>query len=331
MSDFVKNYVTKNIDPKFREGIILEVKKDKKEIYNSLETLKLEITNEVRKIIESASKRGNFGDGIKEISIKINDKKVGSTKGVVHENFKEVLKYVASDIPVFLSGPMGSGKNVICKQVAESLGLKFHFTNAVTQEYKLTGFIDGSGNYHETEFYRAFKDGGVFFLDEMDASIPEVLVILNAAIANRYFEFPNGYLEAHPDFRVIAAGNTNGKGSTTTYTGRFQLDGASLDRFVMIEIPYSERIEEFICNGNKELLDFLYTYRKVSKRMGMNCPFSYRSLSYISKMDGFIDLRKLLYSTLVKGSIEKSSLKRLSSEIKQTLKDNKYSKAFYEI
>lgn len=63
-----------------------------------------------------------------------------------------------------------------------------------------------------SSMYKAFKYGGLFMLDEMDASIPEVLIILNAAIANRYFDFPApiGYVEAHPNFRVVSAGNTFG-------------------------------------------------------------------------------------------------------------------------
>ncbi len=96
------------------------------------------------------------------------------------------------NIPIFPIWPSRLRKNVICKQVAESLGLEFYFTNAVTQEYKLTGFIDANGRYHETQFYKAFVNGGVFMLDEIDASSPEVLVILNAAIANKYFDFPTG-------------------------------------------------------------------------------------------------------------------------------------------
>ena len=55
--------------------------------------------------------------------------------GVQHSKFETVLKFVANDEPVYLAGPAGSGKNVICKQVAEALGLDFYFTNAVTQEY----------------------------------------------------------------------------------------------------------------------------------------------------------------------------------------------------
>jgi MoxR-like ATPase len=98
-------------------------------------------------------------------------------------------------------------KNVICKQVAEALKLEFYFSNAVTQEFRLTGFVDANGRYQDTQFFHAFTEGGIFFLDEMDASIPEVLVILNAAIANRYFDFPgHGRVQAHENFRVIAAG-----------------------------------------------------------------------------------------------------------------------------
>ncbi|MCA7081854.1 AAA family ATPase, partial [Staphylococcus aureus] len=112
--------------------------------------------------------------------------------------------------PLLLVGPAGSGKNVVLEQVAKDLGKDFYFTNAVTEEYKLTGFIDASGTYQETQFYQAFTKGGIFFLDEMDASVPEALVILNAAIANRYFNFPNGKAQAHPDFTVVAAAYTTG-------------------------------------------------------------------------------------------------------------------------
>lgn len=87
-------------------------------------------------------------------------RKVRRVAGIFHEKFETVLKFVSRDIPIYLNGPAGTEKNVICKQVAESLGLPFYFTNAVTQEYKLTGFIDGNGVYHDTEFHKAFTTGG---------------------------------------------------------------------------------------------------------------------------------------------------------------------------
>src|SRR5699024_3585815 len=91
-------------------------------------------------------------------------------EGIFHEKFEQILNLVELDIPTLLVGPAGSGKNHTLEQVAESLDLDFYFSNAITQEHKLTGFIDANGRFHETQFYEAFTNGGLFFLDEMDAS-----------------------------------------------------------------------------------------------------------------------------------------------------------------
>lgn len=221
--------------------------------------------------------------------------------GVVHERFDMVLDLVNADIPVFLTGPAGTGKNVICKQVAKALGLEFYFSNAVTQEYKISGFIDANGTYHTTQFYEAFTKGGLFMLDEMDASIPEVLVMLNAAIANRYFDFPTGRVEAHEDFRLIAAGNTFGTGADIEYTGRYQLDAASLDRFAMVDVYYSPAIEKAIANGDEELINYIHAFRKATAEAGMKFLATYRSIERIKKLDGLMTTAEVLKICLLKG------------------------------
>lgn len=233
-------------------------------------------------------------------------------KGIQHEKFETVLKFVANNEPVYLAGPAGSGKNVICKQVADALGLDFYFTNAVTQEYKLTGFTDANGHYQETQFYKAFTNGGLFMLDEMDASIPEVLIILNAAIANRHFDFPApvGKVEAHPDFRVVAAGNTLGHGADAEYVGRNQLDGASLDRFAMIEVDYDNRIALGVTNNNNALVSFCNNIRKAAHKNGLQMIISYRAMSRMAKMESLLDTKELLKTCLIKG-LEKDDLKML--------------------
>lgn len=251
-------------------------------------------------------------------------------KGIVHEAFEKVLKLVNLDIPVFLSGAAGTGKNVICKQVAEALNLNFYFTNAVTQEYQLKGFIDANGTFHETQFYKAFTQGGLFFLDEMDGSIPETLIILNAAIANRYFDFPTGKIEAHPDFRVIAAGNTVGTGADIEYTGRFQLDASSLDRFALIEVDYSPAIENGVTGGNKELCDFARMFRKITNQTGIRCLFSYRSMERISKLESCFDLPEVLKISLTKG-LRTDDLKIINNEFAKRSFYNRYTEALKQI
>lgn len=222
-------------------------------------------------------------------------------KGITHEQFDTVLNLVHADIPVFLTGPAGTGKNVICKQVAKALGLEFYFSNAVTQEYKITGFIDANGHYNGTQFYDAFTKGGLFMLDEMDASVPEVLVMLNAAIANRYFDFPTGRVEAHPDFRLIAAGNTFGTGADIEYTGRYQLDAASLDRFAMVTIDYSPAIENAIAQGDTDLVGYIHAFRSACGEAGIKQLATYRAIERIKSLGDSMPLEQVLQICLIKG------------------------------
>lgn len=205
---------------------------------------------------------------------------------VRHERYDEIKMCLECGIPVYLAGPAGSGKNYTIEQIAKELGWNFYFSNSVQQEFKLTGFTDAGGKFHETEFYKACTDENdcVFFLDEMDASIPEVLVLLNAAIANGYFEFPNGRVDfEHVHF--VAAGNTVGSGADDMYTGRMVLDQATLDRFAIIEFDYSIRIEMSITNNNDDLIDFIHQLRYDAECKGIRATFSYRCMVMVTKLE----------------------------------------------
>lgn len=282
-----------------------------------------QVEDKVREFIKD-----EYGTIERKIVTVVDGKKV-PMQGIQHDKFETVLKFVANDEPVFLTGPAGSGKNVLCKQVAEALGLKFYFTNAVTQEYKLTGFTDAMGNYQPTQFYKAFTEGGLFMLDEIDASIPEVLVILNAAIANRYFDFPApiGYVEAHPDFRVIAAGNTTGHGADFEYIGRNQLDAASLDRFAVVKVGYSEAIENSVAGGDMELAQFCREFRNSAKNAGQQVVVSYRAIGRLAKMLQILSVEEALETCLVKG-LEKDDVNIICNGI---MIDSKYKKALQNI
>lgn len=229
-------------------------------------------------------------------------------KGMTAKEFDTALKLVEADIPVFLSGPAGCGKNVMCKQIAEALGLEFYFSNAVTDEYKMTGFIDANGHYNETQFFEAFTKGGLFMLDEIDASSPEVLVLLNAAIANKYFNFPTGRYEAHENFRLVAAGNTYGTGADSEYTGRYQLDASSLDRFAILDVNYDKAIEENLAGGDKELLKFVWSFRESVKKANINFTISYRAIERLNKMSKMFDTETAVKLAILRG-MEKEDAK----------------------
>lgn len=261
----------------------------------SEETLKNELSEYFEKFIHD-----EYGALPKTIQVAKGDQVGKPIKGLFHNKFQQILQVVSADVPLLLVGPAGSGKNHTLEQVAESLGLSFHFTNAVTQEYKLSGFIDANGKYQETEFYKAFTQGGMFFLDEMDASIPEALINLNAAIANRYYEFPIGRIEAHPDFRVVAAANTQGNGASTKYVGRNQLDGATLDRFVQIEFTYDEEIEAQLASS-QELHTFIKSLRTAIDKADGDFIVSMRALINASKLENLMTKQEIIDSVILKG------------------------------
>lgn len=290
------------------------------------EKIESEIMGQVEDKVRSFIKE-EYGAIERKVTTVVDGKPV-PMQGITHEKFDTVVKFVANNEPVFLVGPAGSGKNELCKQVAEALDLDFYFTNAVTQEYKLTGFTDANGKYQATQFYKAFTEGGLFMLDEMDASIPEVLVILNAALANGYFDFPApiGFKRAHPNFRVIAAGNTLGHGADFEYVGRNQLDGASLDRFAIVRIDYSVQIENGLANGDIELADFCRNYRKAALEQGLNVIVSYRAIKRLAKMTQLLSLQEALETCLTKG-LEKDDLNMVAGK----LPDSKYKRALLNI
>lgn len=178
-----------------------------------------------------------------------------------HAMLEPVLKAVAAGVTPMLVGPAGSGKTTLARQVADALGRDFYMAARVTSEYKLTGFIDAAGKAVQTDFRRAYEDGGVFLFDEIDASDADALTAFNAPLANDIADFPDGQVKRHPDFVAIAAGNTFGRGANREYVGRQQLDAATLDRFTVFEVDYDEALELAIA-GNDDWTRYVQAVRK---------------------------------------------------------------------
>jgi hypothetical protein len=234
---------------------------------------------------------------------------------VHHEKYNIIKTCLESGIPVYLAGPAGSGKNHTVEQIANELGWNFYFSNSVQQEYKLTGFIDAGGEFHDTEFYKACNDENdcIFFLDEMDASIPEVLVLLNAAIANGYFEFPNGRVNLK-HIHFVAAGNTVGSGADELYTGRMVLDQATLDRFAIIEFDYSLNIEMAITKNNADLVRFIHSLRKQANENGIRATFSYRCMTMVTDLEkAGMNMETILSIAVFKG-LDKDTINTFNAD-----------------
>ncbi|HEY4021034.1 MAG TPA: AAA family ATPase [Pseudonocardiaceae bacterium] len=169
-----------------------------------------------------------------------------------HRVLPDVLLALRADCHVFLVGPAGTGKSMLAKQVADAMGLPFQALSLgpTTPMSKVFGYFDAHGNYHDTPFRRAFEHGGIMLLDELDNGHPGLLGELNQALALRTCAFADRMVDAHPDFHLIATGNTYGSGGNRQYVGRQALDAATLDRFVVIDVPVDERLEQRIALAN---------------------------------------------------------------------------------
>lgn len=293
----------------------------------------MEIVNQLVLYETKGIKRTTTYAGSKKVKeVKPLEKKVVNVENknnteVKHEKYDQIKTCLECNIPIYLAGPAGSGKNFTVEQIAKELGWNFYFSNSVQQEYKLTGFIDAGGKFHDTEFYKACTDENdcIFFLDEMDASIPEVLVLLNAAIANGYFEFPCGKVDIDK-VHFVAAGNTVGSGADELYSGRMVLDQATLDRFAIIEFDYSENIEMSISNGNKELVDFVHSLRSIANNNGIRATFSYRCITMVTKLESAgMDLKTILTISVFKG-MDKDTINTFNA-----VGYDKYTKALKDI
>ena len=233
--------------------------------------------------------------------IRIPNREKREVTGILHKDFDRIVSMISDGESVYLCGAAGTGKSFLAQQVAEVLGLEYWYTASVVDDIQLKGFVDANGRYHETQFYKAFTTGGVFLLDELDASVPETLVLLNNALANGYFDFPIGRTEAHPDFHAIAAGNTFGTGADSTYTGRYCLDAASMDRFALINVDYDRRIEVAMANGDETLADFAADFRKAVEKCGTQCLCTYRAIKRLAKFSAYMDKPDALRIGLTKG------------------------------
>jgi cobaltochelatase CobS len=324
IQDIKKEMVEKNliIDELRKENEILRVTNSKKdETENTNYKIQFDrMENMIKDMQKMQTVKTN------RIEIKIGDKSAKIIEKVVHEKFAQITGLIAKKQAVYMYGSAGTGKSALAEQIADALELEFYPASTITQEFKLTGYKDASGNYHETNFYKAMKTGGIFFLDEMDSCSPDVLVGINGALANGYFDFPNETVRAHENFRVIAAGNTIGRGGDMNYTGRFALDISTLDRFWAIKIDYSPAIDKAVAKNDMELVDFAQAIRKASEESGIMILMSYRSLGRIAEYQDMFSLVEIMDMAVIKG-IASDDIRMLARNMNIDTQ-NKYYKAF---
>lgn len=220
-----------------------------------------------------------------------------------HPEFPNVLRALDSGVNVMLVGPAGSGKTHLAEQVAKELKFEFYPQSVGPQTTKsdLIGYMDAQGKYITTPLRKAFELGGVYLLDELDAGNPGVLTILNAALSNCFMSFPDAVIQKHKDFRCIAGANTFGRGSDRKYCGRNRLDAATLNRFAVIYLDYSEELENALVGS--ALAGRMQALRKRIDSLALEVIVSTRNMLQVKALieTGGFDYEKALELTVFAG------------------------------
>ena len=206
----------------------------------------------------------------KRMQVLIRKKNENATKNGVlyHTQFDTVLTAVIEDANPYLIGPSGCGKTYLIGQIAELLGIECLDIGYINEEYDIIGFQTASGGYSYPPFYRAYKYGGIVFCDEFDNSNSRAAVKLNSFMsggANQCYCFPNGELvKRHPNFRIIAAGNTSGSGADRNYNTREKIEESVQQRFTSMYLTYDDRLERKILENYPEWISFVHEFRKAT-------------------------------------------------------------------
>lgn len=202
-----------------------------------------------------------------------------------HICFETTYRVIAAGCSPFLVGPAGSGKSTILAQIASAMDLQFYpmSVNSLTSDYNIIGYNDANGQYVPTIFRQAYEHGGIFSFEEIDAGNPNVLTVINNAMSQDKYSFPDKIVQKHPKFILCASGNTYGTGANIKYIGRNPLDAATLDRFVMVYTDYDEKLEARLC-ANKEWLNWVHDVRRVVNQLEMKLIVGTRAVLHGEKL-----------------------------------------------
>jgi cobaltochelatase CobS len=281
-----------------------------------------EIATITSDIVKEALKNFKVPGGEKrEIVIKDHRVPEAERKDIVisgeHPQFAEVLTAITDKTYPYVYGPTGSGKTFATKKMAELLKVPFYrkVMSSQASESALMGYGQGGGQYVEGIANRAYKDGGLLLIDEIDNGNANINTVIKQLADGDECYFPVvGVVKKHDNFYLVANANTIGNGATRQYVGRAPQDKAMLNTFVYFEWNYDQEFEEriawneFVHWGGTardvfdNMINDFWKMRKATDELSIDHIFSTRNLLQLSKATarGW-DIKTITKSIIVRG------------------------------
>ena len=194
---------------------------------------------------------------------------------VYHEKTDDIIAMLLSNSGVtpYLYGPSQCGKTYSVNQICKLIGLPTREIGKIIEEYNVLGYKTATGSYSRTNFRDSYECGYAAFIDEIDSGDQNATLILNEFLGKgegSAYSFPDGVVYRHPNFRTIAAGNTDGNGANFAYSSRHKLDESILQRLTPVYFGYDKQIEESATRGIEEWLEFTYAFREALDKVNGN-------------------------------------------------------------
>lgn len=226
-----------------------------------IKTLEDCVTTTVKRVKELQDELDGKEANVKVLHVKRYDGKEYKLKNRTFPKYFDRMRQLAEcRRNIMLVGPAGCGKTFVAKLLSDVLDLPFASISCTAgmSEAHLLGraipdLAHGKSRFQGTDFLKVYEEGGIGLLDELDAADSNLMLCINSGLANGYMNVPNRPENPkalrHSDFICVATANTIGRGATRMYSGRNQLDEATLDRFRIgfIECGYDANIEKVVC------------------------------------------------------------------------------------
>jgi cytidylate kinase len=218
--------------------------------------------------------------------------------------------------PILLEGPVGSGKSTLLMDIAKELGLKYFasvMSDATTaSEFKgYKNVVDGK--YVTTEFREAYENGGIYVLEELNATSSNMPIIFNS-IENGYFVFADKLVYGHKDFRLCATMNTIT--SAKDFGGRRPLDKSVRSRFhtIIVKTDFNSRFSKDLVWLQKEISNALdakgHTNETDPRDLTRYMKLLKIGMDPIKAVQGSLDKEKILSSSFIGELIKKAKDKK---------------------
>lgn len=186
------------------------------------------------------------------------------------ELLKMVMIAFELNMPIYLWGYHGTGKTTLLEQASARTGRPFmrvqHTAN--TEEAEVIGqwVVDAKDGVSVTEFQlgplpTAMVNGYNFCADEYDVAQPGIVALYQSVLEGKPLYIKNAppalrMIRPHPNFRMMATGNTNGGGDESgLYQGTQIQNAANYSRFrITEEVTYmDEKLEIAVIQGQARI------------------------------------------------------------------------------